>query len=105
MLSTRPSPCRSRSGLVVHLLLGTLAAGCVGPAHAHPPASRPPVAAPAPLAAKERVVFDGRSQWNRVLVVDKDGLRSLYFGDSDGATQSTIALGDAKAVPMEYIRH
>jgi spermidine synthase len=55
--------------------------------------------------AHERVVFDQRSPWNRVLVVDEGGLRSLYFGDSDQATQSTISLRDPKAVPMEYIRH
>jgi len=70
-------------------------------------------AEPAPSAAADRlapseqgrIVFDQRSQWNRVLVVDKADRRSLYFGDSDNATQSTISLGDPKAVPMEYIRH
>jgi len=61
-------------------------------------------AASAP-SENEHVVFDARSRWNRVLVVDRDGLRSLYFGDSTGATQSTITLADPRAVPMEYIRH
>jgi spermidine synthase len=40
-----------------------------------------------------------------VLVVDKGDQRSLYFGDTDGDTQSTISLRDPRAVPMEYVRH
>jgi len=65
-----------------------------------------------PLAAdllapgrREKIVFDQRSPYNRVLVADEGDLRSLYFGDTDGATQSTVSLRDPRAVPMEYIRH
>lgn len=54
---------------------------------------------------RERVVFDAKSKWNRILVVEKGDQRSLYFGDTDGDTQSTISLRDPRAVPMEYIRY
>jgi spermidine synthase len=60
---------------------------------------------PSPPDPREKVVLDTKSRWNRILVVDKGELRSLYFGNSDGDTQSTISLRDARAVPMEYIRH
>ena len=60
---------------------------------------------PSPPDPRERVVFDAKSKWNRILVVDKGDQRSLYFGDTDGDTQSTISLRDPRAVPMEYIRH
>jgi spermidine synthase len=89
--------------LLPGLLLGALTAASAPLSLDAEPAGQP-AAAPAPRE-KERIVFDARSQWNRVLVVDRDGLRSLYFGDSNGATQSTIALADPRAVPMEYIRH
>jgi spermidine synthase len=56
-------------------------------------------------AARERIVFDGRSRYNRVLVVDEGDRRSLYFGDLQQATQSTITKSDPRAVPMEYLRH
>ncbi len=52
-----------------------------------------------------RVVFSGDSKWNRVIVADEGDLRSLYFGNLDDATQSTISLRDPQVVPMEYIRH
>jgi spermidine synthase len=55
--------------------------------------------------ASERVVFEGRSQWNRVLVIDEGEQRSLRFDDADGDNQSTVSLRDPRAVPMEYIRH
>jgi spermidine synthase len=89
-----------RRRLLPGLLLGAIAvlSGPL-PVHAEPTLLR------LPTEGKEHTVFDARSRWNRVLVVDKDGLRSLYFGDTDGATQSTIALGDPRAVPMEYVRH
>lgn len=50
-------------------------------------------------------MFDRRSRWNRVLVVDRGNQRSLHFGRTDGDTQSAVSLGDPAAVPMEYIRH
>jgi spermidine synthase len=62
----------------------------------------PEVLAP---GASERVVFEGRSPWNRVLVIDEGELRSLRFGETDGDTQSTVSLRDPRSVPMEYIRH
>ena len=72
---------------------------------------RAEVAAPAandtllPPGASERVMFAARSKWNRVLVVDHGDQRSLFFGETDGDTQSTVSLRDPRAVPMEYIRH
>ena len=60
---------------------------------------------PSPPDPRERVVFDAKSKWHRILVVDQGDQRSLYFGDTDGDTQSTISLRDPRAVPMEYIRH
>jgi spermidine synthase len=64
---------------------------------AQPAASEP--------AAGPRIVFDGRSEWNRVIVADQGELRSLYFDSTDHATQSTVSLRDPRSVPMEYIRH
>jgi spermidine synthase len=55
--------------------------------------------------ANDRVIFDEASKWNRVLVIDKGDHRSLYFGDRDGDTQSTVSLREPTSVPMEYIRH
>ena len=51
------------------------------------------------------IVFDTRSSWNRVIVADHGDLRSLYFGTTDDATQSTVSLREPRSVPMEYIRH
>jgi spermidine synthase len=95
---------RIRQGYLSLLLLAGLPG--VGPA----PAAVAKPAAPAPPQPStrepgERTVFDERSRWNRVLVVDKGDQRSLYFGDTDGDTQSTISLRDPRAVPMEYVRH
>jgi len=56
-------------------------------------------------ASHERVVFDRKSKWNRILVIDRKDERSLFFGDGNGDTQSTVSLRDPRAVPMEYIRH
>jgi spermidine synthase len=58
-----------------------------------------------PREGRGHTVFDGRSRWNRVLVVDEGDERSLFFGDTDGDTQSTVSLRDPTTVPMEYIRH
>jgi spermidine synthase len=55
--------------------------------------------------ASGQIVFEARSRWNHVLVVDEGDLRSLRFDDVDGDTQSTVSLRDPRAVPMEYIRH
>ncbi len=76
------------------------------PARAGTPAPAAPATPwPDPPDPRDKIVFDGRSRWNRVLVVDQGDTRSLYFGSTDGDTQSTISLRDPKAVPMEYIRH
>jgi spermidine synthase len=54
--------------------------------------------------ARPRVVFEGQSRWNRVLVVDEGRLRYLRFHDVGGDDQSVIDREDPTAVPMEYIR-
>jgi spermidine synthase len=84
------------------LLAVALAAGTAS-AQTNPAAPKPSDLLAPPQ--RERIVFDGRSRFNRVLVVDEGDRRSLYFGDSDQATQSTVAKSDPRAVPMEYIRH
>jgi spermidine synthase len=53
---------------------------------------------------KPTVVFDEKSPWNRILVVDEGKLRTLRFGDLAGDDQSVIVRDDPSAVPMEYIR-
>jgi spermidine synthase len=58
-----------------------------------------------PPTSNRKVVFDARSKWNRVIVIDEGDLRSLVFREAAGDAQSTISLRDPRAVPMEYIRH
>jgi spermidine synthase len=50
------------------------------------------------------VRFDKRSEFERILVVDKADRRYLSFGTADNGYQSSISLSDPEAVPMEYIR-
>jgi spermidine synthase len=51
-----------------------------------------------------KVRFDERSEFERILVVDKGDRRYLRFGTADNGYQSSISLVDPEAVPMEYIR-
>lgn len=78
--------------LSLPLLLSTMACAVSAPAP-------PPVSPSAP-----QVVFDQRSQYERVIVVDEGGRRFLRFGSVEGDDQSVISLTDPKAVPMDYIR-
>ena len=52
-----------------------------------------------------RVVFDWRSDFGRVLVVDQGDLRSLRFGQPDGDSQSQISLSDPEKVPLACLRY
>jgi len=51
-----------------------------------------------------RVVFDQRSAYERVVVVDHGSLRMLRFGDEEGQAQTIIDLRDPRATHMEYLR-
>lgn len=65
------------------------------------------VAAPLQIQApaQAQVVFEAPSDWNRrVFVVDKDGFRSMRFGDLSGVDQSRIRLGHPEQLPMPYLR-
>jgi len=48
--------------------------------------------------------FDKRSEFERILVVDKADKRYLRFGKANSGNQSVISLSDPNAVPVEYIR-
>jgi spermidine synthase len=50
-----------------------------------------------------QIRFDERSEFDRILVVDKGKMRYLRFRDVDGINQSMISLSNPEAVPMEYI--
>jgi spermidine synthase len=52
-----------------------------------------------------RVVFDRRSPYGRVLVVEEGHERALRFGGLDGSDQSTILPERPGAVPLEYARY
>jgi spermidine synthase len=52
----------------------------------------------------ERVVFDQRSAYERIVVVDHGSLRSLRFGDEEGQPQTIIDLRDPRATHVEYLR-
>lgn len=68
---------------------------------------RSQVAAPLQIQAPGRaqVVFEAPSDFNRrVFVVDKDGFRSMRFGDLSGEDQSRIRLGHPEQLPMPYLR-
>ena len=54
--------------------------------------------------AQEKIRFDKRSEFERILVVDKGGERYLRFGKADSGNQSTISLSDPDTIPTEYIR-
>jgi spermidine synthase len=51
-----------------------------------------------------RVVFDQRSDYERVIVVDHGSLRMLRFGDEEGHAQTVIDVRDPRATHMEYLR-
>lgn len=51
------------------------------------------------------IVFDERSPYARVLVIDEGRRRYLRFDSLDGDDQSMISLDDPRAVPMDYVRH
>jgi spermidine synthase len=92
--------------LAAALAVAAALAGALGasPARSAPAAPATPDLLLRP-GASETIVFDGRSRWNRVLVVDRGELRLLLFGDTDGDHQSAVSRRDPAAVPMEYIRH
>ncbi len=51
------------------------------------------------------MVFDQRSPFGRVLVIDEGPRRSLRFGSPAASDQSTIEPANPRAVPVEYVRH
>ncbi len=53
---------------------------------------------------EQRIVFDQRSPYERILVIDEGPLRYLRFGEVSGDHQSVIDTTDPRAVPMAYIR-
>lgn len=56
-------------------------------------------------AALERIVYDGSSAfYDRILVVDDNGLRSLRFGDLAADSQSLVRPGHPEQLPMPYLR-
>lgn len=69
--------------------------------------ARSQVAAPLQVQAPAlaQVVFEAPSDFNRrIFVVDKDGFRSMRFGDLSGEDQSRIRLGHPEQLPMPYLR-
>ncbi|TCO72583.1 spermidine synthase [Chromatocurvus halotolerans] len=63
----------------------------------------PPLQIQSPAPAQ--VVFEAPSDFNRrVFVVDKDGFRSMRFGNLSGEDQSRIRLGHPEQLPMPYLR-
>jgi spermidine synthase len=55
-------------------------------------------------AAEPRVVFETKSEYERIYVVDEGTLRYLRFDAPDGDDQSVVDLARPTALPMEYIR-
>jgi len=47
-----------------------------------------------------KVVFSGRDTFGELTVADKDGIRSLYFGE--GIVQSSLKLGHPSVLLMDY---
>ena len=52
----------------------------------------------------QKIRFDERSPFERILVIDRGDKRYLRFGKAATGNQSTISLSDPNAVPAEYIR-
>ena len=54
---------------------------------------------------REKVLFEGKSKFNRSIKVveDAEGLRTLIFGDND-TYQSTVKLGDPDRLELRYTR-
>jgi len=77
-----PTRRRVRPGLAVAFLTG-LACATAGP----------------------RVVFDQRSPFARVLVIDEGPRRVMRFGSPSASEQSAIEPANPRAVPMEYVRY
>lgn len=61
--------------------------------------------AQAPADTERKIVFDQRSDFGRVLVVDQGSVRSLRFGNPDGDTESQIDLSRPEAVMLDCIRY
>src|SRR4051794_3182914 len=55
--------------------------------------------------AGPRVVFDQRSPFGRVLVIDEGARRVMRFGSPQASDQSAIEPANPRAVPVEYVRH
>jgi spermidine synthase len=55
--------------------------------------------------AERRIVFDQRSEFGRVIVVDDGNIRSLRFGSPDGDTESQIDLARPERVTLDCIRY
>lgn len=51
-----------------------------------------------------QIRFDRQSDYERVLVIDKNDRRYLRFGKPNSPDESVISLSDLRAVPTEYIR-
>ncbi len=58
-----------------------------------------------PAGTERKIVFDQRSDFGRVLVVDQGSLRSLRFGSPDGDTESQIDLSRPEAIMLDCIRY
>ncbi|MEO1081680.1 MAG: fused MFS/spermidine synthase [Pseudomonadota bacterium] len=55
--------------------------------------------------ATTQVIYEAPSDFNRrVFVVEKDGFRSMRFGDLHGEDQSRIRPGHPEQLPMPYLR-
>lgn len=64
-----------------------------------------PAAGAEPPDGQRKIVFDERSEFGRVLVVDQGSIRSLRFGSPDGDTESQIDLSRPEAVMLDCIRY
>jgi spermidine synthase len=53
---------------------------------------------------QSQIRFDKQSEYERILVIDKNDRRYLRFGKPNSANESVISLSDPRAVPAEYIR-
>lgn len=86
------------SGIQLILALGIWLA-------AVPALAQVPVPLPVDAPSQAQVVYEAPSDFNRrVFVVDKDGFRSMRFGDLYGEDQSRIRPGHPEQLPMPYLR-